>query len=80
MRVAALLFVLVSTASAFVVPTTRIASVTSGALLLAKSKEEDLELTRKVIAEFMDGSDSTTTSEPEPEKKPKKEKAAATEE
>jgi hypothetical protein len=44
----------------------------------AKSKEEDLEMTRQVIAGFMDGEDAP--EEKAEEKKPKKEKEPEQEE
>lgn len=65
-------FALTLTTAAAFQPAVRPATVSSSALFV--SKEEDLELTRKVIQEFAMGDSS---SEEEPAAGPKKEKEVA---
>ena len=77
MKVASVFALFLTTATAFqqVKPAFRSASTTA----LSITKEEDLELTRKVIQDFEAGMTGTAIKEEEPEPE-KKEKAAAAEE
>lgn len=77
MKFSALALLLASSASAFVVVPSRPAFATALNAAAAKSKEEDLELTREVIAKFqgMDTPSAAAEEEPaaeEPQKKKKK--------